>query len=326
MKKAVIITEAHAALGLGHVQRMLSLAEHLRGRADVAFVTASEVVVRDRIAARGFPVVHAARGYEPALEALGSPDAVLVDKLHVEESLAEWVRARTNARLAIFGNLSEANRHAHAVVNAILGTRFKNRRREDPATGTVYLEGPRYAILASEFLARRNRYEHRGRLRRVLLLFGGADPANLSCRAARRLLESESEYALTVCAGPLYAHGAELESLAAAVAGRGRTCEVIRNSPAVWDLMLGSDFILTSPGSSLFEAFCLGVPALAFFQNESQAGMFRGFPMTHEQDAVEDAGTLMRRGYDEYDRYRAVTRGLDVGGGLDEIRAAVWGG
>src|SRR5690606_26592707 len=107
---------------------------------------------------------------------------------------------------------SPANADAHLVVNAIIGTRFENRRYHDPETGVLYLEGPRYVMLGETFRKHRNAHVHTGRPERVLLMFGGSDQANLTCRAAKRFREAGSRAALTVCVGALYPHGAALDA------------------------------------------------------------------------------------------------------------------
>ena len=321
--KVVFITEASVTMGYGHVQRTLQLAELLRPHNRIDFVTCSDKVVRDRIAAQGYQVVAADQGYEAALAALPGLTAVVIDKLHVDEQLAVWVRRNTRARLTIFGNVSTANQHAHVVVNAIIGTRFQNARRTDTATGTLFLEGPRYVVLRAEFDARRNHYTYRDRLERVLLMFGGSDPANLTCVAGRRLLDSAQPYRLCICAGPLYPHHAELDKLAMMAADRGRTLQVIQSSNTIWELMLDADALVTSPGNSLFEAFCLGVPALSFFQSGLQAGWFRGFISTHESTEIESVEKLMQSLYADYADYRHRTDALEIGLGRAEIANAV---
>lgn len=325
MKTLIIITEGNVAMGLGHVQRMLGLANLLRARAQlrVVFATRSEKAVRERIEAAGHEVLAVDGSYEQALKTLPPADGIVIDKLHVEEPLAAWVKTHTSARLVIVGNVSEANRHAHVVVNAIIGTRFVNARRIDAATGTLFLEGPRYVMLRDEFCSRRRSYRRPHELKNVLLLFGGTDPSNLTARAARSLLHSAATYRLTICLGPLFPHVESVAELTNLAAERGRQLTVVRNSNAVWMLMLDNDFLITAPGNTLFEAFCLGLPAIAFCQNESQTEMFSGFAMTHEQEQIARVEELMRQAYDDFPAYQTLIDALDVGGGRDEIVAAI---
>lgn len=323
MKSVIVIAEGSTELGLGHVSRCLSLARLLRPRATVRFLTTSERAVRDRIEAAGFDAVPAGAGYEDSLDVLPHPDTVVIDKLELEEPPAAWIHEQLRSRLVILGNSSAANRHADVVVNAIVGTRFQNRRRRDETSGALYLEGPRFVVLRDEFYELSNAYAHRGSLQRVLLLFGGSDPANLTCRALRALLADPRPVEIVACAGALFGHLNELDELAVVAASRGRQLEIVRDSSEVSGLMLASDFLLTSPGNTLFEAFALGVPCLAFNQNASQEEMFAGFPMTRAQAEIDRAPELMLAAYRDYAGYRAAAAALEVGMGRDEIADAV---
>ena len=323
MVRIGIITEGNLALGLGHVCRMLTLARTLSEVGEVIFFTDSEKAVRQKIAASGYRVAASNFNYREALGELHPFDVVIIDRLHVEESFASWLRKYTDAKLAIFGNVSEANRHAHLVVNAIMGTRFENRRFRNPASGALHLEGPRYVILGEAFRNRRNAYMLRSRPKSALLLFGGSDQANLTCRVVQRLREVKARIDLTACVGPLYPYGEELGRIASKASGSN--VRVIWNSDVVWELMLEADVIATSPGNSLFEAFCLGVPAVAFFQTTHQAHMFRGFPCCFESEKVEAIYNLIGDIHRDYKHYRSTVDLLALGEGYDEIVAELKG-
>jgi spore coat polysaccharide biosynthesis predicted glycosyltransferase SpsG len=322
MKQILIITEGSTTLGMGHVYRTMALARFVRDGARALFLTASEHAVRLTIAENGFDVVHADRPYEDVLPFLSRPDVVVIDKLVVDETLAAKVKELTGARLAIFGNVSHANEHADVVVNAIVGTDFQNGRRVDPVHGTLYLEGPRFVILREEFYRQRCGYCYRGRLERVLLMFGGADPSNLMCRAAAALLGSNCSCHVTACVGKLYRYMNELNALESDCGGNG-ALEIVRGSSQVSALMLAHDCVVTSPGNTLFEAFALGVPSLAFYQNASQRSMFAGFYATHEPDDLCRLPELMQSMYSDYPAYVATTGTLAPGEGRAEIAAAL---
>jgi spore coat polysaccharide biosynthesis predicted glycosyltransferase SpsG len=323
LKRIVIITDGSVAMGLGHVYRSIALAKLLRDQAEVTFLTASEAAVQATIQDSGFEVLHADGPYEPHLKDLPKPDVIVVDKLAVEETLAMRVKRTPGMRLAIFGNVSAANRHADVVVNAIIGTKFRNSRRLDPETGTLYLEGPRFVVLREEFYARRGTYRHKGALERVLLIFGGTDPSNLTCRAVKLLLTSGLQCRVTACVGGLFSHLDELDRLRDWAMSRAHTLEVVRDSAAVSELMTAHDFVVTSPGNALFEAFSLGVPALAFCQNPSQHAIFKEFYKTYEQCALDSLPELMHSAYYGYPEYRAAVDAMEVGAGRAEIASAI---
>ena len=319
MKRIAIITEGGVAIGLGHVQRMLTLAGTLNRNAKIIFITTSGTEVQIKIEGAGYELVRTSLDYRQALESLLPLDTVIIDKLDVDDVIASWVRQETEARLVIFGNVSSANQHAHIVVNAIIGTRFQNRRYRNRATGTLYLEGPRYVMLGDAFRAQKDAYSYRGILERILLIFGGSDQANLTCRATRQLRKLNTTLAITACVGAAYPHSSELAALAMDEEQAPRNFLIVKNTTAVAQLMLGADFILTSPGNSLFEAISLGVPAIAFYQTESQAEMFRGFPCCYELDTFDGINALVENIYSDYQQYRSLINLLDLGQGYGEI-------
>lgn len=317
--RIAIITEGSVTLGLGHVQRMLVLAKTLRRRVGIVFVTQSGLEVRDKISAEGFRVVEAAQDYRRTLIELSPLDQVIIDRLEVKEELAAWLKQILGVRVAIFGNVSAANQYADLVVNAIIGTQFKNRRRRVSENETLYLEGPRYVLLGESFRKMHGTYRYRGALNRILLMFGGSDQANLTCRVIGLLRKARVLADITACVGAVYPHDDALERLVAAETREGRVLRVVRNSDAVAELMLDADFLVTSPGNSLFEAFTLGVPAIAFFQTSAQAEMFRGFPYCFEQGMIEDIALLLKTHYRDYHLSKARVSPLAAGEGYEEI-------
>jgi UDP-2,4-diacetamido-2,4,6-trideoxy-beta-L-altropyranose hydrolase len=301
---------------------MLTLAEGLQGVGDVTFVTSSDAVVRRKLGA-SYRVESAADGYEAALARLFPLDAVVIDRLHVAPPLARWVRRSSGARLVIFGNVSSANRYAHVVINAIVGTRFANERRVDGDTGTLYLEGPRYVLLGKEFREGRGTHVQRDPLRRILLQFGGSDQANLTCLALRTLWNWSSALDITACVGAAYPYESELTGLAARTESHGHNLRVLRDSDSMFRLMCESDLVFTSPGGTLFEAMVTGVPVLGFYQNQRQEEMFGGFPFTYRKEILGDLPALAQRVRERRQATRPLAQELAVAMGHEEIIAEI---
>jgi hypothetical protein len=136
------------------------------------------------------------------------------------------------------------------------------------------------------------------------------------------LLASKRPLELTACVGALFQHLDELERLLAPASESGKSLHIVRDSAEVSRLMLGADFVLTSPGNALFETFALAVPSLAFFQNASQE-MFSGFPMAHSQNELDRLESLMFAVYGDYRSFRATVDALEVGLGRNEIADAL---
>lgn len=317
-KKILIYCEGGFKLGLGNIYRSLSLAGKMISHKDtsVSFVTSSDDYIREIIWQKGFGSVYCNNQSEVFDRIVREkPDVLVIDFLGIPYSLVKKVKD-AGVKVVIIGNDSDANREADLVVNAIIGTNFENSVRVDKY-GTKYLEGPKYLVLRDEFTSRRNQYSYKGELNTITLLFGGTDQANLSCRILRTLVSSGKTYLVTLILGAGYKYMDDLECILSE--NKNLKVRILNNISNVAETLLDSDFMLTSAGTALFEAFCLGIPSIAFFQNESQQNVFGNFFMTRRYlDSLDIIG-LMNEVYGNIDFYREKLADLEVGTGEYEI-------
>lgn len=319
-RKIILYSEGGFQLGLGNIYRSLSLAASIRLKekdADILFVTTSEEYVRQIIEDKGFPVI-CLEDQEHVFSWITDfkPALLIIDYLGISRTWV-WQARKKGIKVALIGNDSDANQDANLVVNAIVGTDFVNAIRIDEY-GTKYLEGPKYLVLRDEFMDKRNRYVYKGDLQTIGLLFGGTDQSNLSCKALRDLIRSNIEANVLLILGAGYKYEKELN----AVISKNKRLQInlLHNISNVSDTLLTVDFLITSPGTALFEAFCLGIPALAFFQNESQQHVFGNFFMTMRYDSVADlADKINTVYYHNMDSFREKLKVLEVGMGKSEI-------
>lgn len=317
MKKIAIVTEGDSQMGLGHIVRNLALGEKLRAEGTVVFVTHSPPEVQHKIKTQGFHVMTDIN-YEVSLERY-APDVVVIDKLQVEEKLAKYIRYDLGCKLAIIGNVSPANQHAHLVVNAVVGAGLENVKRLDKATGTIYLEGPAYIVLRDEFYQRRGSYEYHPELSNVLLIFGGADPNNLTCATLDKLLDDESIKKITICLGVMYQHEDKIRNILSSRPVKEKVVSILHDVDNVAQILSENDIVLTSLGITLFEAFSMEIPALAFFQNVLQQTMTKNFPMTYDYERIADLCAFVRQKHRAYTDYLNLIRPLQSGAGANEI-------
>jgi len=316
--KIIIITDGGLAMGMGHVYRTLVLAKELSIYVDVEFLTQSEDVVIRKIKENKYSV-DKIDSLEEMKELLNNhrPHTIIIDKLAVNEKFAEFIKNTLSAKLVIFGNVSLANQYADIVVNAIIGTDYKNRSHVDENTGTLYLQGPKYLILRREFYEAREKYQYRGKLERILLLFGGSDQANLTSKVLLKLLAIKSDFKVEIVLGPVFKFNDYLDDILKK--DTGSKVVVHRDVNNVCDLMLDSDLVITSAGTTMFEAFCIGIPTIAFYQNALQREMFKGFAMTTEFDEMVDFESLIFTTYKSYSDNKKEVNKLEIGSGKGEI-------
>jgi len=320
-RKIAFLVEGGLEMGMGHVYRSLALAEELRDKGEVWFLTSSSHEVVKKILGNGFKALSLENDVNILARLVEmEPKIIIIDKLEVQEAFAKKLRELVDAKLVIFGNTSGANKYAHVVVNAHVGSGFKNKRIIDPDTQTLYLYGPRYVVLRKEFSSLKTGRKRRNKLQGILLIFGGADPSNLTSKVLRKLISTKTNFKLDVLVGPLFPYRTELEEVIRSQPGKD--VSVYRDVKNVAAFMLDSDLVITSPGSSMYEALFVGTPVIAISQSEFQRTVFsKYFPVLEEKDLAKLEDIIYNEQFikptDEY-----VVK-LDIGRGKKEIVEAI---
>lgn len=319
-----MIVDGGQKMGMGHVQQSLSLARYLAAEAEITFLTKSDKAVAARFLASGFPSIRL-KDDAQILERLrlAVPDVILFDKIDVSEALARNIRQSLPSSLVIFTNLTDANRHAHMAVTADIGSGFKNIRYVDESTGTLHFFGPKYWILRPEF----HEYQKLDKcvatvLKRILLIFGGSDPSNLTTTALRYLIESGQKLDLDVILGSHYGFDAELSGILEAPEYADAVISVHRNVPNVAELMYKADLVLASPGLSAFEALCTGTPVIVVPHDSLQRDTYDGYMRMLERDDLSKLAQMIEKGDFTYPSDDAIRR-MEIGDGIQELKAEI---
>jgi UDP-2,4-diacetamido-2,4,6-trideoxy-beta-L-altropyranose hydrolase len=128
-----------------------------------------------------------------------------------------------------------------------------------PTTARVLL-GPRYAMLRRQFAQNREKVRSRdGRVRRVLVYFGGTDPTNMTGLALEALAAEEfGGLEVDVVVGSNNPHR---ERLADQADNRSRT-RMHGTGADMPELMALADLAIGAGGTTTLERLCLGLPSL----------------------------------------------------------------
>jgi spore coat polysaccharide biosynthesis predicted glycosyltransferase SpsG len=281
------------AVGLGHTRRCLALATAIAPWGDCHLLLRGE---RAAAAGAGVPVVTVGPDWDETLSAaqgLGAA-ALVVDSYAVAASNLRTARAAGLAVVAI-DDSGRFPMPADLVVNPALGPTA-------PAMpdGTVYLLGPRFALLAPDFADAAPR-PARAEVRRVLVALGGATRAALIGTVARAVYGALPGAALDVVVGPV---GDGVDAVRAAVEGLDRV--TLRPSPpTLRPLMDAADLAVTAGGVTLLELAAVGLPAVGVSLAPNQDANLDGFAAA---GAVTWAGRLGDAGLG--DRIGAAVRDL----------------
>jgi UDP-2,4-diacetamido-2,4,6-trideoxy-beta-L-altropyranose hydrolase len=279
---ALFRVDASSRIGTGHVMRCLTLAEALRARGTrVRFVCRDHeghlgALIRHRaFAVTLLPVSMSTSGGEEYPAWLGAtpetdaaqtiaalaerPDWLVVDHYGIGREWEALLRPHVGRILAID---DVANRPHDCDV--LLDQNYSAAGDERYATlvpgGCKLLTGPRYALLSPVYAVHRKALAPRQLPpRRVLLFFGGADPADATGMALEALSAGTlRELEVDVVIGHNYADRSALRARAKA---RPRTT-VHEPRPHLADLMTRADIAIGAGGVTTWERMCLGLPTV----------------------------------------------------------------
>lgn len=299
--RVAIRVDASSEIGTGHFTRCLSLADALKVRgARIRFVSRHlPAHLQEALAISGHEFVQ----LKPVVE----------EKLVPETAHAHWlgVSQQTDARDTLAA-LSDVAWGWLVVDHYALDTEWEARLQEvakntlvidDIADRThqcamlldqnLYLDmesryrgkvlghkqlllGPRYALLRNEFKNARARVQPRsGRIRRVLVFFGGIDRTDYTTRAIEALAGIDGDLSVDVVIGAAHPRRRDVEGACADLMFK---CHVQTDRMA--ELMATVDLGIGAGGSSSWERCSLGVPALLVSLAANQIEIARALEAT----------------------------------------------
>ena len=267
----VIRADGSHEIGLGHIFRMLSLAQVLAaGGHQASFLSLLDERANAMVAKAGYglAIVDSGDG-ECVARALAQspPDLLLNDVLDTTTGYMKAVRPCAG-RVANLDDRGPGGSLADIVVNSLPCT--YRRRSADPEPR--YLEGPEYLIIGSNFrelMGRSSR--HAAVCRRVLVTFGGSDTHGQTVRVARVLRTVDGLDHIDIVVGPSFAHGTELARTTAADERVTVSCDV----PNLAAIMDGHELAIVGGGITLFEAAAIGLPTLSIAWESFEAANAR---------------------------------------------------
>lgn len=248
--------DGYRELGLGHVYRALTLAYALVEH-DIVFVCdVTHRIAIEKLKAFNMRVVEV-QGDPGLFEWLKSNhvDIFVNDRLDTDIDYVREVKNHVD-RFVSFEDMGSGACEADAVVNAIY---------EGAAQHSNVYQGKEYVCLRDEFSGVRPSH-FAEEVRRVLIMFGGTDPLDLTSRVYAMALKWGSEdnrVRFDFILGPGYNNSSIVD-----LPERG--IRVSRDAVRVSDHMRRADMAICSQGRTTFELASMGVPALVLAQNERE--------------------------------------------------------
>lgn len=255
-KRIAFRVDGYKELGLGHIYRALTLAYSL---------TEHEVVfLCDKRRREGIEKLNASHMRVVEIE----DDSEVFDWLRANQTDIfvndcldtdlEYIRKLKSLvkRVVTFEDLGDGAREADAVVNAIY---------EGASPHSNVFAGHSYVALRDEFMVSRPK-PFSDVVRRVLVIFGGTDPSNLSLRIYRMAQSFNSEgepISFDFILGPGCSEDSIVDMPDLGIC-------VYRDVARVSDYMRKADLAFSSQGRTTFELASMGVPAIILAQNQRE--------------------------------------------------------
>jgi len=311
--KIAFRVDSSAEIGSGHLVRCVTLADYLKrqghathficrnhpGHLDNLFSKKGHLVhmldapaAADRAACEnglyaswlGVPQDQDARDTIRVLHRESSPWTFMVMD-HYGLDIAWQRRVRPHARhLFVIDDLANRSHDCDVLLDQNLHAAGAARYQGLVPDGCILLCGPQYALLRSEFQTARARLRKRdGRIRRVLVFFGGVDKSGETIKACAALSSlHRPDIAVDVVVGMGNPHADRVKQL----------CEqggfnFLHQVDNMAELMAAADLAVGAGGTTTFERAYLGLPAIiAWVADNQQPG----------SEAMDQAGAAWNLG------------------------------
>jgi UDP-2,4-diacetamido-2,4,6-trideoxy-beta-L-altropyranose hydrolase len=277
-------------VGLGHLQRCLSLALALRHFDTTCFfLTNKETVVTDRVKRFGF------KGWTlDTIESWSTDDVAQTSKIADLEDCdaivvdsdyegADYLGQLRSAGLLVCA-IEDLVPHSFPCQLVVNGDVHAHKLSYESSSGdTIFLLGPEYSILHGEFWTIPRRVIGKA-VENILVTFGGADAYNLTPRVLKVLNEIPGTFSVTAIIGPFFNNVRDIQAAAEQAEGRIR---LVHSPDSVRNLMLESDLAVSAGGQTLYELACVGCPTIAVWVAPNQDGQLQVF---EEASFIQFAG------------------------------------
>ena len=251
----ILRADASETLGMGHVYRMLAVAQELAGHRLIIATDKAKPLGAHLFSRYPFELqeVGGDAGFS-ALVRARKPDLVILDQL---DTSAAYVRGLKKAakKVVTFEDLGPGALEADLLVSDLYQSLDVPEARQ--------LSGIQNAILAPNFETVRAPAAFRSEVEHILVVFGGTDPSHLTEKTLEAIGRSAFKGTVSVIAGPglkrplsLQAHGLN-----------GDLLSDVKYMPGV---MRKADLAISSAGRTVTELCSLGVPVLCMCQNEKE--------------------------------------------------------
>ncbi|MED9991268.1 MAG: glycosyltransferase [Phascolarctobacterium faecium] len=260
-KKIIFRVEGHLKLGLGHIYNCLTLAFSMMEHDVLLVISKNSREGIEKIKASNLPyrIIESDADIDALINEF-KPDIWVNDCLDTDEKYIRHLKSII-PRVISIEDLGSGIKEADAVINALY---------DDVQQTNVY-SGWEYVCLRDEFqIESPNIFKQE--VSKVLIMFGGTDPANLNKTLYEIILKITDKYKnikFEFITGLGYKNKEN-----GVVTREEKNIFVYPDVPRVTKYMREADLAITSQGRTIFELAAMRIPAIVLSQNEREQTHF----------------------------------------------------
>lgn len=298
----VFRTDASQIIGTGHIIRCMTLAKVLRSKgANVSFICREhEGHLCDRLDSDGFvthrlplsskeindanSVFHsswlgasreedASSTCQLILSSGIRPDWLIVDHYSLDIFWESIVRPYVK-KIFVIDDIADRKHDCDLLLDQNLVLNLENRYSDKVTNECKLLLGPEYALLQPIYAElNRSSRQKDGKIRRILLTFGGADNDNLTGLVLLTFIElNRMDIKMDVVIPEKFPFRPDIEKIAAL----NRNIVVHYSLPTLAHLMVEADLAIGAAGTTSWERLCLGLYTLVITLADNQINIAKG--------------------------------------------------
>lgn len=289
--KIAFRVDVSSQIGTGHFMRCLTLASELKKReADICFISRNLPLdfskmlqvkgikyiplvdnnlsdATDELEHSSWLGVSQEYDARATVEALSGKifDWIIVDHYALDKRWEKMLRGNVK-KLMVIDDLADRYHDCDILIDQNYYADMQTRYKGKVPSHCQLLLGPNYALLREEFRAFREQVKVRnGKVKKVLVFFGGVDTDNYTFQAIEALAEVSAGVKVDVVIGAQHPFKEMIEN---ACVKHNYVCHI--QTPYMAKLMAEADFAIGAGGSASWERCCLGLPSLLIALADNQ--------------------------------------------------------
>lgn len=280
-KKILCRADGNSEIGLGHVYRMLAIAAFYKETYELIFIT------KESTTSSIIPKEFTVNFIPESVSILEEPQwisnkfsfsnhIIIADGYQFVSSYQKEIK-KQGFTLIYIDDLVQEHQYADVVINHSPYTKIDHYKSE---TYTQFALGTSYAMLRPLFNEAAKQTRIITKINTAFICFGGADPFDLSLRAASALLRIKAIKNTHVVLGGAYKHKGIL-----ALAKNNSNLQLHQNlnEEGLCKLMQSCHIAIAPSSTILYEICAVKMPVLSGYYVENQKNIFKGL---HEKDVV----------------------------------------